>query len=40
MPIPNSQKRSELFIGTHNESLPVVAVRINNPDRSPLAIGG
>jgi len=34
------QKRSQLFIGTHNEPLSVVAVRVSNPDRSPLGING
>jgi hypothetical protein len=28
----------KLFIRTHNETLPVIAVRIGNPDRSPVAI--
>jgi hypothetical protein len=32
------QKRSQLFIRVHNETLPVVAMRVNNPDRSPLGI--
>jgi hypothetical protein len=31
-------KRSQLFIRTHNEPLSVVAVRINNPDCSPVGI--
>jgi len=31
------QKRSQYFISTHNETLSV-AMRINNPDYSPLAI--
>jgi len=34
------KKRGQLFIRTHNETLPIVAVRIDNPDRSPLAING
>jgi len=33
-------KRSQLFIGTHNESLSVVAMCVCNPDRSPLMIHG
>jgi hypothetical protein len=33
------QKRSEDFIGTHNETLSV-AMRVHNPDRSPLGIDG
>jgi len=28
------QKRSQLLIGAHNEALAVVAMRVNNPDRS------
>jgi len=30
-------KRCQLFIGTHNETLSV-AVRVNNPDCSPFKI--
>jgi hypothetical protein len=30
--------RSQLFIRTNNETLSVLAVRINNPDRSPVGI--
>ncbi len=33
-------KSSQLFIRTHNETLSVVAVRINNPNCSPLRING
>jgi hypothetical protein len=29
------QKRGQLFILPHNETLAVAAVRISNPDRSP-----
>src|SRR5262249_79758 len=29
------QKRSQYFIGAHNETFSVVAVCVNNPDRSP-----
>jgi hypothetical protein len=29
-----------LFIRVHNETLSVVAMRVSNPDRSPLAIHG
>jgi len=36
-PLP-FQKRSHYFIGTHDEMLSVVAVRVNNPDRSPFKI--
>jgi len=32
------QKRRQLFIRVHNESLSVVAMRICNPDRSPVGI--
>jgi hypothetical protein len=31
-------KRRQLFIRMHNETLPVVAVRISNEDRSPVGI--
>jgi hypothetical protein len=31
-------KRSQLFIRTHNETLSVTAMRVNNPDRSPVGI--
>jgi len=34
------QKRGQYFIGVHNVTLPVIAMRISNPDRSPLAIHG
>jgi hypothetical protein len=29
---------SQRFIRTHNETLSVAAMRVNNPDRSPVAI--
>ena len=32
------QKRSQLFISARNEPLPVVAVRIRNPDSSPFTV--
>jgi hypothetical protein len=32
------QKRRQLFIRVHNETLSVVAMRVSNPDRSPFAI--
>src|SRR5439155_12293660 len=32
------QKCSQLFIGTHNETLSVVAVCVSNPDCSPIEI--
>jgi hypothetical protein len=34
------QKRRQLFIRSHNEMLSVVAMRVNNPDRSPIRING
>jgi hypothetical protein len=34
------QKCSELFIRTHDEMLSVAAMRVSNPDRSPLGIDG
>jgi hypothetical protein len=30
------QKRGQLFIRTHNETLSVAAMRISNPDCSPI----
>jgi hypothetical protein len=32
------QKRGELFIRSHNETLSVAPMRVSNPDRSPLGI--
>jgi hypothetical protein len=32
------QKRSQLFVCTHNETLSVAAMCIRNPHRSPLEI--
>jgi hypothetical protein len=32
------QKRSQFLIRTHNETLSVVAMRVGNPDRSPVRI--
>jgi len=32
------QKRSQLFIGAHNETLSVAAMRVSNPDCSPCRI--
>jgi len=34
------KKRSQLFIGTHNEALSVAAMRVSNPDRLPVGIDG
>jgi len=33
-----AQKRSQLFIRSHNETLSVAAMCVCNPDRSPLGI--
>jgi hypothetical protein len=34
------QKRSQYFIRVHNETFSVAAMRVSNPDRSPLRIHG
>jgi hypothetical protein len=34
------QKRSQLFIRTHNEAPSVVAMRVNDPDCAPPRISG
>jgi len=34
------QKRSQLFVRTHNEALTLTAMRVNNEDRSPARIHG
>jgi hypothetical protein len=34
------QKRRQLFIRAHNETLSVVAMRVCNPDCSPVGING
>ena len=39
-PIQTQQTQSAVFIGTHNEPLVVVAVRVTNEDRSPVTIRG
>jgi len=31
-------KRSQLFIGLHNETLSIVAMCVGDPDRSPVGI--
>jgi hypothetical protein len=31
-------KRGQFFIRVHNEPLSVVAMRVNNPDRSPASL--
>jgi hypothetical protein len=33
-------KRSQYLIGTHNETLPVIAMRVSDEDRSPVRIHG
>jgi hypothetical protein len=33
-----AKKGRQLFIRTHNETLSIVAVRVSNPDRSPVGI--
>jgi len=36
----SSPRRGRLFIGTHNETLPVAAMRVSNPDyRIAVAVG-
>jgi len=32
------QKRRQHFIRTHNETLSIAAIRVCNPDRSPVGI--
>ena len=32
------QKRSQYLIRTHNETLSVIAMRVHNPDRSPVGV--
>jgi hypothetical protein len=32
------QKRRQLFIRVHDETLSVAAMRVHNPDRSPVGI--
>jgi hypothetical protein len=34
------QKRSQLFICPHNKAPSIVAMRINDPDRSPSGVNG
>jgi len=38
LPICGPRNSRQLFIRTHNETLSVAAMRVNNPDRSPVAI--
>jgi hypothetical protein len=35
---PSVPKRGQLFIGLHNETLSVAAMRVGNEDRSPVAL--
>jgi hypothetical protein len=32
------KERSQLFVGVHNETFSVAAVRVSNPDRSPVRV--
>jgi len=32
--------RGQLFIGSHNKTLSIVAMRVSNPDRSSAGIHG
>jgi len=34
------QKRSQVYIGLHNKALSVLAVRVSNPDCSPVRVYG
>jgi len=34
------EKRGQFFICSHNETLPIIAVCISNPDSSPLRMNG
>jgi len=34
------KKSSQQFIRMHNETLPVIAMRVSNPDRSAVGING
>jgi hypothetical protein len=35
------KKRSQLFFRSYNETLPIIAMRVNNPDRArPETAGG
>jgi len=33
-------KRRQLFLSTHNEALPIAAMRVSNKDCSPVGIHG
>jgi hypothetical protein len=32
------KKRGQLFVRSHNETLPIIPMSVNNPDRSPVGI--
>jgi hypothetical protein len=32
------KKRWQLFVRSHNETLPIIVVRVSNPDRSPAGV--
>jgi hypothetical protein len=34
------EKRTQYFVGAHNEALSLAAIRVNNPDRSAFGING
>src|SRR5947207_11851510 len=36
--LSNSKNAVSFFVGVHNEPLTVVAMRVSNPDRSPIRI--
>jgi hypothetical protein len=36
--ISSFHKRSQLFVGTHNETVSIVAIGVSNPDCSPFGI--
>jgi hypothetical protein len=37
---PSLCQGGKLFIRAHNETLSVAAMRVSNPDRSPVGING
>jgi hypothetical protein len=39
-PIPFRQTQSTFFIRTHSKPLSVAAMRVSNPDHSPVGIDG
>jgi hypothetical protein len=38
--LSNSRKAVRFFIGMHNKPLSIVAMRVNNPNRSSIPIHG